>query len=63
MKFSNESKTMFIPLYGKVLMSKNKKIIKDTKAEEIIKSIDFDFSKLKQSKWLSMYMALRANET
>lgn len=41
-------------------MSKNKLFINDPKAEEIIDSIDFNFSELKQSKWLSMYMAVRA---
>lgn len=41
-------------------MSKNNLFIRDTKAEEIISKVNFDFSKLKQSKWLSMYMALRA---
>lgn len=45
---------------GKALMSKNNLFISDSKAEEIISKVDFDFSKLKQSKWLSMYMALRA---
>lgn len=45
---------------GKALMSKNNLFIKDSKAEEIISKVDFNFSKLKQSKWLSMYMALRA---
>ena len=35
MELSNESKTMFIPLYGKALMSKNNLFIKDAKAEAI----------------------------
>ncbi len=60
MELSNESKTLFIPLYGKALMSKNNLFINDPKAEEIIDSINYNFSKLKQSKWLSMYMAARA---
>lgn len=60
MKLSNESKTLFIPLYGKALMSKNGLFINDKKAEEIIDKIDFNFDKLKQSKWLSMYMAVRS---
>lgn len=60
MKLNNESKTLFIPLYGKAIMSKNKLFINDTKAEEIINSVDFNFDELKQSKWLSMYMAVRA---
>lgn len=60
MELNNESKTLFIPLYGKALMSKQKLFLEDSKAEEIIESIDYDFSKLKQSKWLSMFMAVRA---
>ena len=60
MELNNESKTLFIPLYGKALMSKRKLFINDPKAEEIIGNIDFNFEELKQSKWLSMYMAARA---
>ena len=60
MKLSNESKTLFIPLYGKAMMSKNKLFINDPKAEEIISKVNFNFDNLKQSKWLSMYMAVRA---
>ena len=60
MELNNESKTLFIPLYGKALMSKSKLFINDPKAEEIIESIDYNFEELKQSKWLSMYMAARA---
>lgn len=60
MKLNNESKTLFIPLYGKALMSKENLFLKDTKAEEIISTLDFDFESSKQSKWLSMYMSLRA---
>ena len=61
MELNNESKTLFIPLYGKALMSKNNLFIYDPKAEEIIKSIDFNFNNLRQSKWLSMYMAVRSS--
>ena len=60
MELNNESKTLFIPLYGKALMSKNKLFINDPKAEEIIESVYYNFVELKQSKWLSMYMAARA---
>lgn len=60
MKLNNESKTLFIPLYGKALMSKQDLFISDLKAEEIISKVNFNFKKLKQSKWLSMYMALRS---
>ncbi len=36
MELNNESKTLFIPLYGKAMMSKNNLFINDPKAEEII---------------------------
>lgn len=42
------------------MMSKNNLFINDPKAEEIISKVKFNFEDLKQSKWLSMYMALRA---
>ena len=62
MELKEESKTLFIPLYGKALMSKECLFLKDKKAEEIINKVDYNFKKLKQSKWLSMYMALRAKK-
>ena len=52
MKLNNEIKTLFIPLLGKALMSKNNIFMHDPKAEEIISKIDYDFTSLKQSKWL-----------
>jgi len=61
MELSNESKTLFIPLLGKALMSKDNLFLSDPKAEEIISKVDYDFNSLKQSKWLSMYMSLRAS--
>lgn len=60
MKLNNESMTLFIPLLGKSVMSKKNLFLKDTKAEEIISELKYDFNKLKQSKWLSMYMSLRS---
>ncbi len=60
MKFKNESKTLFIPLLGKAIMSKENLFLHDAKAEEIISKIDYDLNSLKQSKWLSMYMSLRS---
>ena len=57
--FRYESNTLFIPLLGRALMSKNNLFLKDVKAEEIVNKISFDFKSLKQSKWLSMYMSLR----
>lgn len=60
MELNNESKTLFIPLLGKAIMSKDKLFLHDPKAEEIISKIDYDFNSLKQSKWLSMFMSVRA---
>ena len=60
MELNNESKTLFIPLLGKAIMSKDNLFLHDPKAEEIISKIDYDFNSLKQSKWLSMYMSVRA---
>lgn len=60
MELNNESKTLFIPLLGKALMSRDNLFLHDSKAEEIISKIDYDFNSLKQSKWLSMYMSVRA---
>lgn len=60
MELNNESKTLFIPLLGKAVMSKDNIFLCDPKAEEIISKINYDFSSLKQSKWLSMFMSLRA---
>ena len=59
MQLNNESKTLFIPLLGRAQMSEKNLFLKDAKAEEIINRVDYDFTKLKQSKWLSMYMSLR----
>ena len=41
-------------------MSKDKLFLHDSKAEEIISAIDYNFDSLKQSKWLSMFMSVRA---
>lgn len=60
MKLNNESKTLFIPLFGKAIMSRDNLFLHDSKAEEIITKIDYDFNSLKQSKWLSMFMSVRA---
>lgn len=59
MELNNESKTPFIPLLEKAIMSKDNLFLHDPKAEEIISKIDYDYNSLKQSKWLSMYMSVR----
>ena len=56
---TNESLTLFIPLYGKALMSREG-FLPDPSAEEIVASVDFDFTKVDRSRKLAIYMAMRA---
>ncbi|MBE5804729.1 MAG: class I SAM-dependent methyltransferase [Clostridiales bacterium] len=55
----NESLTLFIPLYGKALMSREG-LFPDETAERIVSTVDYDFSKVDQSRKLAIYMAMRA---
>ncbi len=55
----NESLTLFIPLYGKALMSREG-IFPDATAERIVDSVDYDFSQVDQTRKLAIYMAMRA---
>lgn len=55
----NESLTLFIPLYGKALMSREG-IFPDATAERIVDTVDYDFSRVDQSRKLAIYMAMRA---
>lgn len=61
MELRNESKTLLMPLFGRAQMSKRDLFLKDLKAEEIVSKVDYDFKKLRQSRWLSMYLSLRAS--
>jgi len=56
---TNESLTLFIPLYGKAMMSREG-FLPDPTAEEIVATVDYDFSKVDQSRKLAIYMAMRA---
>lgn len=56
---TNESLTLFIPLYGKALMSRED-FLADPTAEEIVSSVDYDFTKVDRSRKLAIYMAMRA---
>lgn len=56
---TNESLTLFIPLYGKALMSREG-FLPDPTAEEIVDTVDYDFSTVDQSRKLAIYMAMRA---
>lgn len=60
MELNNESKTLFIPLQAKAKMSKKGLFLTDKKAEEIVNKINNNLKNLKQSKWLSMFLSLRA---
>lgn len=56
----NESKTLYIPLYGKALVSKKGIILKDKKAEEIWEAEKFPLGGKSKSKWLAYFMAMRS---
>ena len=57
MNLTNESKTLFLCLKAKSDMSKQNFLIHDEYAEKICDQINIDF---KQSKYLSMFLTLRA---
>lgn len=54
------SKTMYIPLFGKALVSQKGVILSDKKAEEIWKKECFPIKGKAKSKYLAFYMAMRA---
>lgn len=54
------NKTLYIPLYGKALVSQKGIIIKDQKAEEIWSNQQFPLKGKSKSKWLAYYMAMRS---
>lgn len=56
---TNESKTLYIPLYGKAIMSKEDFIIDDT-AERIYEVDKEAFENVDTSRKLAIYMAMRA---
>ncbi len=58
---TNESKTLFIPLYGKAVMSREG-FFKDTTAEEIVSSEKESFDNVDHSRKLAIYMAMRAKQ-
>lgn len=57
---NNVNKTLYIPLYGKALVSKKGIILSDKKAEEIWKSEKFPLKGKSKSKWLAYYMGMRS---
>jgi len=56
----SESKTMYIPLYGKALVSRKGILLTDKKAEEIWKKEGFPLSGKPKSRRLAYYMGMRA---
>ena len=59
-KMNNVNKTLFIPLYGKALVSRKGIILTDKKAERIWEAEGFPLKGKSRSKWLAYYMAMRA---
>ena len=53
------NKKLYIPLYGKALVSKKGIIVKDEKAEEIWSSAGLKLKGKAKSKWLAYFMAMR----
>ncbi len=58
---TNESKTLFIPLYGKAVMSREG-FLKDPTAEKIVEAEKECFDNVDQSRKLAIYMAMRAEQ-
>lgn len=54
------NKTLYIPLYGKAMVSRLGIILEDKKAEQIWDREAFPLGKKSKSKWLAYYMAMRA---
>lgn len=54
------NKTLYIPLYGKALVSKKNILLKDLKAEYIWDKEQFELKGKSKSKYLAYYMAMRA---
>lgn len=54
------NKTLYIPLYGKALVSKRGIILNDPKAEEIWSREGFPLKGKARSKWLAFFMGMRA---
>lgn len=56
----NVSKTLYIPLYGKALVSRKGILLRDPKAEEIWEKEGFALKGKSASKWLAYNMGMRA---
>jgi len=60
MRMNGVNKTLYIPLYGKALVSQKGIILQDPKAEEIWQAEGFQLKGKPKSKWLAYYMGMRA---
>lgn len=56
----SESKTLYIPLYGKAFVSKKGIILSDKKAEEIWEKEKIPLGGKSKSKWLAYFMGMRS---
>ena len=56
----NVNKTLYIPLYGKALVSQKGLFLHDPKAEEIWAKEGFPLKGKSASQWLAYYMGMRA---
>ena len=54
------SKTLYIPLYGKALVSQKSLLLHDPKAEEIWAKEGFPLKGRSASRWLAYYTGMRA---
>ena len=57
---NNVNRTLYIPLYGKALISRRGLIIQDKDAERIWAREGFPLRGKARSKWLALYMSMRA---
>lgn len=55
------NRTLYIPLYGKALVSRKGILLQDQKAEEIWNAAGIKLRGKSRSKWLAYYMAMRAS--
>lgn len=60
MSLDNVNKTLYIPLYGKALVSRQGVILKDITAERIWEEGAVPLGKKSKSRWLAYFMSMRA---
>lgn len=57
---NNINRTLYIPLYGKALVSRKGVLLHDPWAEEIWRQAGFPLKRKSRSKWLAYFLAMRA---